>query len=54
MSGSLVAGKRADLVVIEGNVLELPAHRLHEATVVTTMLDGQVVWRGEGDRVGGA
>lgn len=54
VSGSLVAGKRADLVVLDGNVLELPAHRLHEAEVVTTMLDGQVVWRGEGDRVGGA
>lgn len=51
-AGSLVAGKRADLAVIEGNLLELPAHRIHEADVVTTLIDGRVVFRGPGDRVG--
>jgi predicted amidohydrolase YtcJ len=52
VTGSLVAGKRADLIVIEGNLFELPPHRLHEADVVTTLVDGQVVYRGAGDRVG--
>lgn len=52
--GSLSAGKRADLAVIEGNLFERPAHRIHEAEVVTTLLDGEVVWRGPGDRIGGS
>lgn len=49
--GSLAAGKRADLVVIEGNLFELPAHRIHEADVVTTMIDGQVVYEDPRSRV---
>ena len=50
--GTLVPGKRADLAVIEGNLFELPAHRIHEADVVTTLIDGEVVYRGPGDRIG--
>lgn len=50
--GSLVVGKRADLAVIEGNLFELPPHRIHEAEVVTTLVDGEVVYAGAGDRLG--
>lgn len=52
-AGSLVVGKHADLAVLEGNLFELPAHRIHEAEVVTTLIDGHVVYRGPGDRIGG-
>lgn len=51
-AGWLVEGARADLAVLAGNPFELPAHRIAEARVVTTLVDGQVVWRGEGDRIG--
>ncbi len=50
--GSLSEGKRADLAVIKGNLFELPPHRIHEAEVVTTLIDGEVVFRGAGDRIG--
>jgi predicted amidohydrolase YtcJ len=50
--GTLVVGRRADLAVIEGNLFELPPHRIHEAEVVTTMIDGEVVFAGAGDRIG--
>ncbi len=41
--GSLAAGKKADLIMLEGNVLELPAHEIHEAKVSLTMVDGRIV-----------
>jgi predicted amidohydrolase YtcJ len=53
VTGSLVVGKRADLAILGGNVFERAAHRLHEVDVVTTLLDGEVVYRGPGDRIGG-
>lgn len=52
VTGSLVVGKRADLAVLDRNVFALAPHRIHEARVVTTLLEGEVVWRGEGDRIG--
>lgn len=54
VAGSLVVGKRADLAVLDRNVFELPPHRVHEARVATTLLDGEVVYRGPGDRIGTA
>jgi predicted amidohydrolase YtcJ len=51
-TGWIAKGTRADLAVIEGNLFELPAHRIAEARVVTTLVDGQVVFRGSGDRIG--
>ncbi|WP_266219247.1 amidohydrolase [Paraliomyxa miuraensis] len=54
VTGSLVEGKRADLAVLDRNLFEVPPHQIHEARVVTTMLDGEVVYRGEGDRIVGS
>jgi predicted amidohydrolase YtcJ len=51
-AGWLVAGARADLAVLEGDPFKQPPHRLHELRVVTTLLEGQVVGRSEGDRIG--
>ena len=42
--GSLAPGKLADLVLIDRDVLAVPAEELKEATVVWTMLGGKVVY----------
>jgi predicted amidohydrolase YtcJ len=43
-SGSLEAGKRADLIVLDRNVFELPARQIHEARVLWTLADGREVF----------
>jgi predicted amidohydrolase YtcJ len=53
-AGWIIEGAPADLAVLDGNLFELPAHRIAEARVVTTMLEGEVVFRGPGDRIGGS
>lgn len=44
-SGSLEAGKRADLIVLDRNLFELPARQIHDARVLWTLLDGREVFR---------
>jgi predicted amidohydrolase YtcJ len=39
--GSLEAGKRADLVVLERNVFEIPSHRIAATGVDMTMMNGR-------------
>ena len=41
--GSIGVGKKADLVVIDRNILEIPADELPEVNVQATMVDGRVV-----------
>lgn len=41
--GSLEVGKRADLVVLGGNIFEVPLHEIHAARVLVTMVDGELV-----------
>ena len=43
-TGSIEAGKLADLVVLDRNLFDLPPHRLHEARVVRTLLEGRTVY----------
>lgn len=40
--GSLEAGKRADLIVLDRNILEIDPHDIHRAVVTMTMMDGRV------------
>lgn len=40
--GSLEAGKRADLIVLDRNILEIDPHDIHRATVTMTMMDGKI------------
>lgn len=47
-SGSLEVGKRADLVVLDRNVFDLPARQIHEARVLWTVVDGREVFRADG------
>lgn len=45
--GSIEVGKRADLIVIDRNLFEIPATEINEATVVLTLFDGEPVYRAE-------
>lgn len=42
--GSLEVGKKADLVVLDGNLFETDAYAIHKTTVLMTMMDGNVVY----------
>jgi predicted amidohydrolase YtcJ len=42
--GSIVAGKAADLIVLDRNLFQIPAQQIHETKVVMTLLDGKVVY----------
>lgn len=44
IKGSLSVGKRADLVVLDRDLLETADHDLHAVQTDMTMLDGEVVW----------
>jgi predicted amidohydrolase YtcJ len=43
--GSIEVGKRADLIILSQNVLDVDVHRIAETKVVTTMVGGRVVYR---------
>ncbi len=44
--GSIEVGKRADLVVLDRNLFEIPAHEISEANVTMTVFDGRTVYPG--------
>jgi predicted amidohydrolase YtcJ len=44
LTGSLEPGKRADIVVLDRNLFEIPPEEINEAQVVMTLLDGEVVY----------
>jgi predicted amidohydrolase YtcJ len=44
-TGSITGGKAADLVVLDRNLFEIPAHEISEAKVEMTILGGRVVYR---------
>ena len=43
-SGSIEAGKRADLIVVDRNLFDIPPEEINEARVTATLFDGQVVF----------
>ena len=47
-TGSIEAGKAADLVVLDRNLFEIPAAKIHEAKVLLTLLEGREVYRAQG------
>jgi predicted amidohydrolase YtcJ len=47
-TGSIEIGKRADLVVLDRNLFEIPASEINQAQVLLTLLDGEVVFAGKG------
>lgn len=44
-TGSIEAGKAADLIVLDKNLFEIPASQIHEAKVLWTLLEGREVYR---------
>nr|WP_320147444.1 amidohydrolase family protein [uncultured Anaeromusa sp.] len=44
ITGSLEVGKRADLVILEQNILSLPANEIHKATILETVVCGQTCY----------
>jgi hypothetical protein len=47
-TGSIETGKAADLVVLDRNLFEVPASKIHETKVLLTLLEGKEVYRAEG------
>jgi predicted amidohydrolase YtcJ len=43
-AGSIEAGKRADLAILDRNLFEIPITEINEARVVLTLLEGEVVY----------
>lgn len=41
--GSLEVGKKADLVMLNDDPFDMPAHDIHQAQVALTMMDGRIV-----------
>lgn len=44
ITGSVEVGKRADIVVLDRNLFEIPVTEINEAQVVETLLDGETIW----------
>lgn len=47
LTGSIEAGKFADLIVLDRNLFEIPPEEIHRARVVLTLLEGREVYRHE-------
>jgi predicted amidohydrolase YtcJ len=43
--GTIAAGKRADLVLLDRDVLTVSPEEMRDTKVVWTMVAGKVVWR---------
>jgi predicted amidohydrolase YtcJ len=41
--GSLEVGKKADLIMLEDNLFDIDNHRIHQARVALTVMDGRIV-----------
>lgn len=42
--GSLEPGKAADFVILNDNIMEIPVTQLHQATVKSTFINGELVY----------
>ena len=45
--GSIEVGKRADLIVLDRNLFEVPVYEINEAQVLMTLFDGEVVYQAD-------
>ena len=44
-TGSIEVGKKADLVVLERNLFDIPTEEIGDVNVLMTLFEGQAVWR---------
>jgi len=49
-AGSIEVGKRADLIVLDRNLLDIPMTEIDEARVLLALMDGRTVYSAEADR----
>jgi predicted amidohydrolase YtcJ len=47
VTGSLEVGKFADLIVLDRNVLEIPADEIADTIVLQTVVGGRIVFQGQ-------
>ena len=47
LTGSITVGKRADIIVLDRNLFEIPAQDINEATVLLTLLDGETIFNAQ-------
>jgi len=47
IKGSIEPGKLADMIVIDRDVLSIPVDEIKNITVLTTIVDGQIVYQGQ-------
>jgi predicted amidohydrolase YtcJ len=43
-TGSIRQGKAADFIVPDRNLFEIPPEKIHETRVLTTVLEGEVIY----------
>lgn len=46
MVGTIEAGKKADIVVLDQNILDVEPTKINEAKVLYTVSDGRIVYEG--------
>ncbi len=49
-TGSISPGKRADLVILDGDVVTTATHAIHALKVTTTIVGGEIVWSDSEDQ----
>jgi predicted amidohydrolase YtcJ len=49
-TGSIEVGKRADVIVLDRNLFDIPAIEINEAQVLLTLMDGRTVYSADADR----
>jgi predicted amidohydrolase YtcJ len=44
-TGSIEAGKAADLIILDRNIFDVAAHEIHQAKVLATVFEGKIIYR---------
>ena len=50
MKGSLVAGKLADILLLDRDITRIPSESIRDAKVLRTIVGGQTLFRAGGSR----
>jgi predicted amidohydrolase YtcJ len=50
LTGSIEAGKRADIVILDRDLFAIPATEISDARVVMTLLDGEIIYMNQEPR----
>lgn len=48
--GSIEVGKLADLIVLEKNLFDVPPEEIHQAKVLYTIMNGELVYEAGAER----